>query len=817
MKNVVILESPAKVKTIEKYLGKDFMALSSYGHVRDLVSKDGSVRPHEEFAMTWQVDERSEKHINAIVKALKGADNLYLATDPDREGEAISWHIQQILEEKGILKNLNFQRIAFNSLTKDAVLHALAHPRKIDQPLVEAYLARLSLDYLVGFTLSPVLWRKLPGSRSAGRVQSVTLRLVVERESEIEAFQSQEYWTIEVEFLTDDKKIFKARLTHLDGKKLDKFSLPSEADAREVERKINAGTYSVTSIEKKRVQRHPRPPFTTSTLQQEASRKLGFSPKKTMQLAQKLYEGMSVGGEATGLITYMRTDSTQVEPIAVAACRQAIEKIYGENYVPKVARHYKTKAKNAQEAHEAIRPTELTRKPQDVSAYMERDLFRLYELIWKRMMASQMASAEVDQTTVEIGSQTKDVGLRATGSILVFDGFLTLYRESLDEDQVEEEENKLLPPLQENEALKKKQVLPEQHFTQPPPRYTEASLIKKMEELGIGRPSTWASTVQVLQDRKYVKKDNKVLIPEDRGRIVTAFLLNYFRKYVEYDFTAQLEEQLDEISNGDLFWKDVLRQFWTPFHQATEEAKNLKIQEVLEQLQTDLDHVLFHSTEDGKDPHVCPTCSEGQLGLRLTRFGAFIGCTRYPDCKYTRPLFPNEGGEYDVQEEPFDRLLGTDPKSGLPVAVKKGPYGFYVQFGEATSKKVKPKRASLPKDANPETITFEEALALGALPREIGIDPETKEMITAAIGRFGPYVKIGSMFVSLKKTDDVMTVGLDRALELIAAKKAAPPRQGRFKKAVEKEAPLKKKATTKKATVKKKPVKKTAVKKIKEK
>ncbi|MBA3813020.1 MAG: type I DNA topoisomerase [Alphaproteobacteria bacterium] len=804
MKNVVILESPAKVKTIEKYLGKDFIALSSYGHVRDLLSKDGSVRPDEEFAMTWQVDERSEKHINAIVKALKGADNLYLATDPDREGEAISWHLQQILEEKGVLKNLNFQRISFNSLTKDAVLYALAHPREIDQQLVEAYLARLSLDYLVGFTLSPVLWRKLPGSRSAGRVQSVSLRLVVERESEIEAFKSQEYWSIEVEFLTTDKKTFKARLTHLDGKKLDKFSLPSEKDAREAERKINAGTYSVTSIEKKRVQRHPRPPFTTSTLQQEASRKLGFSPKKTMQLAQKLYEGMSVGGEATGLITYMRTDSTQVEPSAVASCRQAIEKIYGANYVPKDARHYKTKAKNAQEAHEAIRPTELTRKPHDVEKHVERDLFRLYELIWKRMMASQMASAEVDQTTVDIGSGTKDVGLRATGSILVFDGFLTLYRESLDEDQVEEEENKLLPPLQANEVLKKQQVLPEQHFTQPPPRYTEASLIKKMEELGIGRPSTWASTVQVLQDRKYVKKDNKVLIPEDRGRIVTAFLLNYFRPYVEYDFTAHLEEQLDEISNGDLFWKDVLRQFWTPFHQATDEAKNLKIQEVLEQLQKDLDHVLFHPTEDGKDPHICPTCGIGQLGLRLSRFGAFIGCSTYPECKYTRPLFPNEEGEYEAQEEPFDRLLGTDPASGLAISVKRGPYGFYVQFGETTSKKVKPKRASLPKEANPETLTFEEALALGALPREVGIDPETKELITAAIGRFGPYVKIGSMFVSLKKTDDVMTVDLDRALELIALKKAAPPRQGRFKKATpEKKAGVKKKTATKKVAVKK--------------
>lgn len=786
MKNVVVVESPSKAKTIEKYLGKDFTVLASYGHVRDLVSKDGSVRPDEEFAMSWQVDDRGAKHMSAIARALKDADNLYLATDPDREGEAISWHIQEILAEKGQLKKINAQRIAFNAITKETVANALANPRAIDQKLVEAYLARLSLDYLVGFTLSPVLWRKLPGSRSAGRVQSVALRLVVEREMEIEAFNTQEYWTIEVEFLTEKGKTFKARLTHLNGVKLDKFGLPSEKDARAAEQKINSGTYTVTSIEKKRVQRHPRPPFTTSTLQQEASRKLGFSPKKTMQLAQKLYEGLSVGGEATGLITYMRTDSTQVEPNALAACRQTIGTIYGDNYLPKAPRVYKTKAKNAQEAHEAIRPTELTRKPQDVSNYLDKDLSRLYELIWKRMMASQMASAEMDQTSVDIGSSTKDVGLRATGSVIVFDGFLTLYRESLDADQEEEDDNKLLPPLQEKEALEKKNVSPEQHFTQPPPRYTEASLVKKMEELGIGRPSTWASTIGVLQDRKYVKNEKKVLIPEDRGRIVTAFLLNYFRKYVEYEFTAKLEEQLDEISNGDLFWKDVLRQFWTPFHQATDEAKNLKIQEVLEQLQKDLDHVLFPAREDGKDPHICPTCGTGHLGLRLSRFGAFIGCANYPDCKYTRPLFPNEEGEYDVREEPFDKVLGTDPKTGLAVAVKKGPYGFYVQFGEAIGKKDKPKRVSLAKDVNPEILTLEDAIGLGALPRDVGIDPETKEMITAAIGRFGPYVKLGSMFVSLKKTDDVMTVDLTRALELIAAKKAAPPRAGGFKRGAKK-------------------------------
>jgi DNA topoisomerase-1 len=781
--NVVVVESPSKAKTIEKYLGKDFKVLASYGHVRDLVSKDGSVRPDENFAMTWQVDERAKKHLDAIAKALKGAENLYLATDPDREGEAISWHIQEILAERGLLKKVKPRRIAFNAITKETVANALAHPRSIDQQLVDAYLARLSLDYLVGFTLSPILWRKLPGSRSAGRVQSVSLRLVVDRENEIEAFQSQEYWTIDVDFLTAAKKPFKTRLTHLEGKKLDKFSLSSEEDARDATQKIEAATYHVASVEKKRVQRHPRPPFITSTLQQEASRKLGFSPKKTMQLAQKLYEGITVKGETTGLITYMRTDSTQVEGAAIAACRKIIEKSFGKPYVPSAPRQYKTKAKNAQEAHEAIRPTNFDLKPQDVLQTLDRDLFRLYELIWKRMMASQMASAELDQTTVDIASQPKDIVLRATGSIIIFEGFLTLYRESLDEDQTEEDDTKLLPPLQEQEALEKQKVTPEQHFTQPPPRYTEASLVKKMEELGIGRPSTYARTIQVLQERGYVRNEKKSLVPEDRGRIVTAFLVNYFSKYVEYDFTAHLEEQLDEISNGDLFWQDVLTQFWNPFHQAIDEAKALKIQEVLEQLQKDLDHFLFPHASTDKDPHICPRCEIGTLGLRLSKFGAFIGCSEYPTCTYTRPLMEGEEGETVLQAEPFERILGDDPTSGLSVTVKKGPYGFYIQWGDATSKKEKPKRVSLPSGASPEEITLAEAISLGALPREVGLHPETKELITAAIGRFGPYVKIGSTFVSLKKTDDVLTVGLERAVELIEAKKSAPPRKAVRKKA----------------------------------
>ena len=783
--NVVVVESPSKAKTIEKYLGKDYTVLASYGHVRDLLSKEGSVKPDEGFAMIWEVDERAKKHLDTIIKALKGADNLYLATDPDREGEAISWHIQEILSKKGILKNVKSQRIAFNAVTKETIANALAHPRDIDSQLVEAYLARLSLDYLVGFTLSPILWRKLPGSRSAGRVQSVALRLVVERENEIEAFKSQEYWTVDVEFLTEEKKIFTARLTHLEGKQLNKFSLPTEKDAREAEQKIAAESYHIASIVKKRVQRHPRPPFITSTLQQEASRKLGFSPKKTMQLAQKLYEGIAVSGETTGLITYMRTDSIQVEASAITACRDVIKDTFGGQYLPSSPRQYKTKAKNAQEAHEAIRPTDLARKPQDISQYLDKDLFRLYDLIWKRMMASQIASAEIDQTSVDVASQGQKIVLRATGSILAFDGFLILYRESIDEDQVEEDDNKLLPSLREKEVVEKQEILPEQHFTQPPPRYTEASLVKKMTELGIGRPSTYARILQVLQERKYVRNEKKALQPEDLGRIVTAFLMNYFRQYVEYDFTAQLEEQLDEISSGDLFWKDVLNQFWTSFHTATEQAKELKIQQVLEQLQKDLEPFLFPPSTDSNDPHVCPRCEKGQLGLRLSKFGAFIGCSNYPECKFTRPLLASEEGTPQGTEEPFERVLGTEPGTGIPVMVKKGPYGFYIQLGEALSKKEKPKRVALPTGTSPHDITLEAALSLAALPRQVGLHPETKEAITAAIGRFGPYIKFANTFVSLKTTDDVLTIDLERALELIAAKKAAPSKKakgGRGKK-----------------------------------
>ena len=774
--NVVIVESPAKAKTIGKYLGKDYKVLASFGHVRDLPSKSGSVDPDKDFSMVWQVSPDSKKHVTEISKAVKAADHVYLATDPDREGEAISWHISEMLQEKGLLKKIKPERISFNAITKSAVLDALKAPRDIDQDLVEAYLARLSLDYLVGFTLSPVLWRKLPGTKSAGRVQSVTLRLVVDREIEIEQFKPQEYWTLDSIFATQKGETFKARLTHLDSKKLDRFDINSEDKAMSALKAIQAQNYKISSVEKKRVKRNPRPPFITSTLQQEASRKLGFGAKRTMQIAQKLYEGIDIGGEVTGLITYMRTDSIQVEPAAVMSSRDVIEQKFGKEYVPSSPRMYKSKLKNAQEAHEAIRPTVLSRDPDSLRDRLDNDQLRLYELIWKRMMASQMASAEVDQTSVDILSDDGKITFRANGSIIAFDGFLKLYREGLDEGQKDEDETNLLPALSKNDPADRKETTPLQKFTLPPPRYTEASLIKKMEELSIGRPSTYTRTIQVLYDRGYVRTEKRQLFAEDRGRILTAFLLNYFERYVQYNFTAELEEELDDISNGSLEWKSVLQQFWKDFIAAIDGTKDLSIQEVLEQLQKDLEEHLFPSKADGSNPHQCPDCKDGLLNLRLGRFGPFIACSSYPECKYTRKLTESESEEETAEEKFEERELGTDPESDLIVRVKKGLYGFYVQWGKAAKGK-KPKRAGLPKGQDPNTFTLEQAISLGALPREVGAHPESGEMITAGIGRFGPYIKHGKSYVSLKGDDNVLTIGLNRAVVLIAENAKKPKRK----------------------------------------
>jgi DNA topoisomerase-1 len=786
MSSVVVVESPAKAKTINKYLGSNYTVLASYGHVRDLPSKDGSVQPDSDFSMNWEVDDKSKKHMREIAAALKGADKLYLATDPDREGEAISWHVQELLRNDKKLEGIDVKRVVFNEITKDAVVDAFNHPRELDHELIEAYLARRALDYLVGFTLSPVLWRKLPGSRSAGRVQSVALRLICERETEIESFQPREYWTVKAEFTTPSGAPFEAQLTYLDGNKLDKFDIANEDAAKRAVAAIETRDFSVATVERKKSKRNPAPPFTTSTLQQEASRKLRFGAKRTMQVAQRLYEGINIGGETVGLITYMRTDGVQMAGEAVTACRRLIEDDYGARYLPDAPRVYKSKAKNAQEAHEAIRPTDLRRRPAEMKSYLDADQMALYRLIWQRTMASQMESAVLDQVAVDISPRgDATLQLRATGSIIAFNGFLRLYREGQDDkngqDGSEAGDDRILPPLEEGDALGRGAVTPEQHFTQPPPRYSEASLVKTLEELGIGRPSTYASIISVLQDRNYVKLENRRFIPEDRGRLVTAFLESYFNRYVAYEFTADLEDKLDDISGGRVDWKMVLREFWQAFSAAVDDTKELRVSAVLDRLDGLLGPHFFRETGDGKDPRQCPSCSGGRLNLKLGKFGAFIGCNNYPECRYTRPLVVNGEGDAAAAGNAGPRELGTDPETGLIVTLRQGPYGLYVQLGEAEGegkKKTKPKRSSLPRTLDPADVDLEKALGLLGLPRMVGVHPDTGDDITAAIGRFGPYIKMGGTYVSLKGEDDVLTVGLNRAVHLLAeAPRKDPPKE----------------------------------------
>jgi len=769
---VVVVESPAKARTINRYLGSDYTVVASYGHVRDLPAKDGSVLPDADFAMSWEVDGKSEKHMKAIVQAVRNADSLFLATDPDREGEAISWHVREVLNSRRALKHLDVKRVVFNEVTRSAVLDAFSRPREIDRELVEAYLARRALDYLVGFTLSPVLWRKLPGSRSAGRVQSVALRLICEREAEIEAFKPREYWTIEVEFKTEAGQTFTARLTHLDGKRLDRFDLDTEAKARAAANAIlRAFGFAVAEIDSRQVRRNPFPPFTTSTLQQEASRKLGLSASRTMQIAQRLYEGVDLAGETVGLITYMRTDGVAISGEAIAAARHLIGGEFGPRYVPDAPRVYRSPAKNAQEAHEAIRPTDLNRKPTDVVRYLDQDQRRLYELIWKRTIASQMASALLEQVAVDIADATARLRLRANGSVILFDGFLALYQEDRDDTISDEEgEGTRLPAMRKAERLTRGEVAPSQHFTQPPPRYTEASLVKKLEELGIGRPSTYATILQVLQDRAYVRLEKRRFVPEDRGRLVTAFLTSFFERYVEYNFTADLENQLDDISGGRINWKEVLRNFWRDFSGAVDGTKELTISQVLAALDAELGPHFFANDGTGRDPRLCPGCSAGRLSLKLGKFGAFIGCSNYPVCRYTRSLIVEGEAESSIQET----ALGPEPATALPVTLKKGPYGHYVQLGEGDGD-AKPKRVALPRSISPVDVDLETALRLLSLPRELGRHPETGEPIIAGIGRFGPYIKHGNTFKSLGIDDDVLTIGLNRAIVLLA--EASPERR----------------------------------------
>ena len=843
--NVVIVESPAKAKTINKYLGKEYAVIASYGHVRDLVNKDGSVKPDEDFAMKWQLGDRAKKNVTDIKKLVKAADTVWLATDPDREGEAISWHINEILEEGKLLKDKAIHRVAFNEITKDAVQEAFEQARTLDNDLIDAYMARRALDYLVGFNISPILWRKLPGSRSAGRVQSVALRLICEREAEIEAFDPVEYWSLETLLHSASGAPFTARLTTLSGNKLGKLDIGSEGDSNKAAARIKSKDLKIHKITKKQARRNPYPPFITSSMQMEGARKLGMSASQTMRNAQQLYEA--------GLITYMRTDGTTLSADAVAQARDLIKKDYGDKYLPDAPRLYKSKAKNAQEAHEAIRPTDLSKLPKNIS--MDFDAKRLYDLIWKRTMASQMENAIMDQVAIDISDGTNDVILRANGSVVAFDGFLTLYLEEKDEDAEEEvanEKDRILPPMKEGDSVKTMEVRENQHFTQPPPRYTEASLVKIMEELGIGRPSTYASIMQVLRDRQYVLMDKKRFVPEDRGRLVTAFLKKFFARYMDYDFTANLEEQLDAIAAGHSPWKEALRQFWIDFTKNIEDVKPLTITEVIDYLNEELGVHFFPERADGSPRRECPACKKGELSLKLGKFGAFIGCSDYPECKFTRPLLSGADGEgAELANEPKE--LGKCPDTGRSVSLRRGPYGPYVQIDappeteeekaayddkvsayetrytkrvETAKKKgkdipvkkipkrpfKKPKRQGLPAGTSIDDVTLEVALGLLALPREIGEHPETGKMIKAGIGRFGPFVVHDGKFASIPKDEDVMTIGMNRAVDLIAkkkervaAKEAAKAAKEAAKGATKKSA---KKSTKKKAA--KKTTKKSA-------
>ncbi|KEJ88262.1 type I DNA topoisomerase [Sulfitobacter donghicola] len=814
---VVVVESPAKAKTINKYLGDNFTVLASYGHVRDLPPKNGSVDTDNDFEMLWEVDSGSKKHMKAIADALKEDNELILATDPDREGEAISWHLQEALTaRKSIKKDTPVSRVVFNAITKNAVTEAMQNPRQVDMPLVEAYLARRALDYLVGFNLSPVLWRKLPGAKSAGRVQSVTLRLITEREMEIEAFRPREYWSVKALVATPTGKEFEVRLTELAGKKLDKFDLSDTTKAEMAVQAVSSRDLKVSSVEAKPASRNPSAPFMTSTLQQEASRKFGMGARQTMSTAQRLYEA--------GHITYMRTDGIDMAPEAVQMARDAISDRYGDKYVPEKPRVYKNKAKNAQEAHECVRPTEMS-KDADALNLMDADQRKLYDLIWKRTLACQMASARMERTTVEVASDDAQVTLRATGQVVLFDGFLKVYEEG--RDDVADDDEKRLPQIAQGDVLtksaaarfaeeftkaagvtdedlidagdkgtsgmqrksgallaEKEAVLGSQHFTQPPPRYTEATLVKRMEELGIGRPSTYASIVTTIQDRGYVRREGQRLIPEDKGRLVTAFLENYFRRYIGYDFTADLEDQLDKVSAGDAEYKKVLHRFWNDFSAAIAETADLRITEVLEKINDVLAPHLFPPNEEGTDPRICPNCGEGRLSMRTARSGgAFIGCSNYPECRYTRPFGPPNPEAEASAIPPDGKLLGED--QGDEIRVFKGRFGPYVQRGPVTEENKKPPRQSIPKEWPPEELELERALMLLSLPREIGPHPEDGIMVWSNIGRYGPYLKHapstsdrGGTNANLEGLDEVFTVGMNRAVQLLAEKVASRGKRG---------------------------------------
>ncbi len=764
---VVVVESPAKAKTISRYLGPDYTVLASYGHVSDLPSRNGSVQPERDFEMTFETNSRSLKALNTISTALKKSDSLVLATDPDREGEAIAWHVLNWLRDNGKAADRPVKRVVFNEITSDAVRSAMADPRDIDMHLVEAQLARRALDYLIGFTLSPILWHKLPGCdcKSAGRVQSVALRLICEREAEIERFTPREYWSVDADLGTTGGASLTARLHQLDGVRLEKFTLADEAMAAEAAASVLGGVFAVDAVERKKAKRNPPPPFTTSTLQQDASRRFGFSVQDTMRHAQRLYEGRDIGGETTGLITYMRTDSVVMSQAAIRDARRLIADTFGDAYLPGRQRTFTTRTRNAQEAHEAIRPTDFSRTPEAMARYLEDREARLYALIWKRALASQMSEVRFDQTTVDIrspadGHAGREVGLRASGSVMVFDGFTRLYRESSDAKDKDSGDRRL-PELATGDRLEVGEVKPQQHFTEPPPRLTEATLVKRLEELGIGRPSTYAPIIGVLKDKEYVTLERRQFRPADRGRLLVAFLETFFGTYVQYTFTADMEQDLDRISNGNANWKAVLRDFWDAFERVTRDTRNLELRNIVESIERVLEHDIYPDQGDG-NPRACPSCKEGTLSLKLGKFGAFIGCSAYPDCRYTKNPFDRNGNGETESNEP--RVLGEEPETGLPVTLRHGKFGPYVRKGEAGSDSV---TVSVPASMSPSAMTLETALALLALPREVGEHPETKSVITAGIGRYGPYLKHGSRYINLNE-DDVLTIGLNRAVALIA-------------------------------------------------
>ncbi len=778
---LVIVESPAKAKTINKYLGSDYKVIASFGHIRDLPSKNGSVDPDKDFAMKYEVSDKSGKYVNEILKSAKKCDEVYLATDPDREGESISWHIAEVLKDKKIITDdAKFKRIAFNEITKKAVLGAVANPRSLDGDLINAQQARRALDYLVGFTLSPLLWRKLPGCKSAGRVQSVALRMISDREDEIERFKPQEYWDISFDVNNPSGDKFSAKLSHVDGTKLEKFSIPNQEASDKIVGRLKGQNFTVSSIQKKQQKRNPAAPFITSSLQQEASRKLGFGAKKTMQIAQKLYEGIDIGGETTGLITYMRTDGVTLSGDAVTSIRSLIQEKYGDKYLVDKPRIYKSKSKNAQEAHEAIRPTDISRTPESLSSKLDRDQMRLYDLIWKRTMACQMEAVLVDMVGADLVSDDKNFTARATGSTIAFDGFYKIYQEG--RDDTKGEEDKMLPPLAEGDDIENKKIKPEQHFTEPPPRYSEASLVKKLEELGIGRPSTYATIISVLQDRKYVTVEKKRFHPSDLGRLLTVFLTGFFAKYVEYDFTADLETELDEVAEGKKQWKELLGEFWSGFNKNIGEVAEQQITDVISYVQEGLDFHLFgeEGTEEHKKNKKCGGCDDGTLSLKLGKYGAFLACSNYPDCTFKKQVSKDDGAtEGDMSSgsmEDNNKELGHN-ENGETVYLKKGPYGWYVQLGEAKSKKEKPKRSPLPAGYKPEELDIKTALKLLTLPMMIGKHSDSDGDMVMGIGKYGPYVKYQNKFTSVPKEYDPFALTTAQAEEIIANKPAPKSRK----------------------------------------